>query len=138
LVSQIAANADVDVVELYRGTRSTDFWGISFALSSIDVRSMSRKGLDRELSLMQACWTFFDEVRTHVSTEMLKGVRGGGRDRDHTVRHVRDVEQDWAKKVRVDTPKDVVVIDDEGIGAYRGAYCTAIRTFHSEARMART
>ena len=30
---------NVDVVEQYPGTGSTDFWGISFAFSSVDKRS---------------------------------------------------------------------------------------------------
>jgi hypothetical protein len=136
--AQFAAITNVDVVEQYRGTGSTDFWGISFALSSIDGRDMSSKELERELSLMQACWTFFDDVRWRVSAEMQKGPRGGGRDRDRIVRHTLGTEQGWAEKVGVHTPQGAVVTDDEGLRAYRGACCTAIRTFHSEGRMART
>src|SRR5437763_1320361 len=83
LAGMDAAFADVDtvdVVEHYPGTGSTDFWGISFAFSSIDRQDMPNKELDRELALMQACWAFFDEVRARVSPEMQKGPRGGGRD----------------------------------------------------------
>lgn len=47
---------------------STDFWGISFAFSRIDRRDLSIEEQDRELTLMQACWVFFDAVRSHVST----------------------------------------------------------------------
>ena len=136
--AQFAAITTIDVVEQYRGTGSTDFWGISFAFSSIDGRDMSSKELERELSLMRACWTFFDDVRLRVSAEMQKGPRGGGRDRDRIVRHVLGTEQDWAQKVGVHTPQNAVVTDDEGLKAYRGAYSTAIRTFHSEGKMART
>ena len=136
--AQFAAITNVDVVEQYRGTGSTDFWGISFAFSSIDLREMSSKEFERELSLMQACWTFFDDVRLRVSAEMQKGPRGGGRDRDRIVRHTLGVEQEWAEKVGVHTPQGVVVTDDEGLITYRDAYCTAIRTFHSEGKMART
>ena len=82
-----AASTTVDVVEHYPGTGSTDFWGISFAFSSIDRQAMSSEELERELTLMQACWAFFDDVRSRVSAEMQKGPRGGGRDRDHIVRH---------------------------------------------------
>jgi len=135
--AEFAAITNIDVAEQYRGTGSTDFWGISFAFSSIDRQQMSSEDLERELTLMQACWTFFDDVRGRVSAEMQKGPRGGGRDRDRIVRHVVSVEQDWAKKVGVRTPEDAVVTDDEGLRAYRGAYCTAIRTFHSEGKMAR-
>lgn len=136
--AEFSAIATVDEVERYPGTGSTDFWGISFAFSSIDNQEMSIEQLDRDLTLMQACWAFFDEVRGRVSAEMQRGPRGGGRDRDHIVRHTLSVEQDWAKKVGVHTPDGAVVTDAKGLKAYRGEYCTAIRTFHSEGRMARS
>jgi hypothetical protein len=69
---------DVDVVEQYPGTGSTDFWGISFAFSSIDQQVISGEALERELTLMRACWAFFDDVRSRVSAEMQRGPRGGG------------------------------------------------------------
>ena len=136
--AEFAAITKVDVVEQYRGTGSTDFWGISFAFSSFDGQQMSSEDLERELTLMQACWTFFDEVRGRVSAEMQKGSRGGGRDRDRIVRHVVGVEQDFAKKVGVRTPEEAVVTDDDGLNRHREAYCTAIRTFHSEGKTARS
>jgi hypothetical protein len=37
LDAQFAAIMNVDVVDQYRGIGSTDFWGISFAFSSIDA-----------------------------------------------------------------------------------------------------
>jgi hypothetical protein len=135
--AEFAAITNVDVVEQYQGTGSTDFWGISFAFSSIDRQQMSSEDLERGLTLIQACWTFFDDVRGRVSAEMQKGPRGGGRDRDRIVRHVVGVEQDWARKVGVRTPDDAVVTDDDGLKAYRDAYCIAIRTFHSESKKAR-
>ena len=54
----------VDVVERYPGTGSTDFWGISFAFSGMDRQTISGEVLERELTLMQACWAFFDDVRS--------------------------------------------------------------------------
>lgn len=136
--SEFAALTNVKVVEQYRGTGSTDFWGISFAFSSIDGQPMSSEELERQLTLMRACWTFFDDVRRRVSAQMQKGVRGGGRDRDRIVRHVLGVEQDWATKLGVHTPEDAVVTDDAGLKAYRYAYLSATRTFHSEGKLART
>src|SRR5574338_1554015 len=74
--SQVAKLAGMDaefdniknlkVLEQYPGTGSTDFWGISFAFSSIDRQAMSGDELERELKLMQACWAFFDSVRRRV------------------------------------------------------------------------
>mgnify|MGYP001095175075 CR=1 FL=1 len=51
-------NPAVDVIEQYPGTGSTDFWGVSFAFSSIDQQAMPGEALERELTLMQACWVF--------------------------------------------------------------------------------
>jgi hypothetical protein len=132
-----ASMRTVNVVEQYPGTGSTDFWGISFAFSSLDGQPMSSADVDRELRLMRACWGYFDDVRGRVSAEMQKGPRGGGRDRDRIVHHVLGVEQDWARKVGVRTPDNSVVTDAKGLRAYRDAYCAAIRTFHSQGRSAR-
>ncbi len=135
--AEFAPSTTVDVVERYPGTGSTDFWGISFAFSSIDRQDMSSEELERELTLMQACWAFFDDVRSRVSAEMQKGPRGGGRDRDHIVRHTFGTQQDWAKKLGVLTPEGAM-LTDEGLRAHRYAYCTAIRAFYSQGKMART
>jgi hypothetical protein len=126
---------DIEVVEQYPGTGSTDFWGISFALSSIDKQGMSADELDRELRLMQACWAFFDEVRGRVSAEMQKGPRGGGRDRDRIVRHIFANEQDWAKQIGVLTPEGAM-LTDEGLKAHRDAYCQGMREYHAQGKLA--
>jgi hypothetical protein len=133
----LAAATDVDVVERYPGTGSTDFWGISFAFSSIDRDAMSSDALERKLTLLQACWTFFDEVRSRVSAEMQKGPRGGGRDRDRIVRHTFAAERDWAKKLGLLTSEEKM-LTAEGLQAHRVAYCHAIRELHAQGRMART
>ncbi len=135
--AEFAAITTVDVVEQYPGTGSTDFWGISFAFSSIDWQDMSSEELERELTLMRACWAFFDDVRSRVSAEMQRGPRGGGRDRDRIVRHTIFTEQDWAKKLGVLTPQEAM-LTDEGLNAHRDAYCNAIRALHSQGKMART
>jgi hypothetical protein len=132
-----AAITAVDVVEHYSGTGSTDFWGISFAFSDIDRQAMSSEALERELALMRACWAFFDAVRSRVSAELQRGPRGGGRDRDHIVRHAVGAELDWAKKLGVLTPREAM-LTDEGLNAHRDAYCTAIRAFHTQGKLART
>jgi len=132
-----ATDAVADVVEQYPGVGSTDFWGISFAFSSIDQQVLSGEALERELALMQACWAFFDGVRGRVSAEMQRGPRGGGRDRDRIVRHTFATERDWAKKLGLRMPEEVM-LSDEGWNAHRQAYCDAIRAFHSQGKMART
>lgn len=125
----------VEVVDRHTGTGSTDFWGISYAFSSFDRQEMTAVELERELKLLRACWSFFDDVRGRVSAEMQKGPRGGGRDRDVIVRHTLAAEWDWAKGVGV-LPPDFATLTDEGLNAYRDAYCRAIREYHSEGKEA--
>ncbi len=98
---------------------------------------MSAKALERELTLMRACWAFFDDVCSRVSAELQRGPRGGRRDRDRIVRHTLATEQDWAKKLGVLTPLDAMV-SEQGLNAHRDAYCNAMREFHSQRKMART
>jgi len=131
----------MDVVEEYPGNGSTDFWGISFAFSVIDKQDMSSGELARQLTLMQACWAFFDEVRSRVSAELQQGPRGGGRQRDQIVRHVvRTEQEDWGKKLGLVVPQlpQGVMPTDEGLKAQRDAYCAAIRAFNGQGKMART
>jgi hypothetical protein len=46
-------------------------------------------------------------------------------------------EQDWAKKLGLLAPHSAP-LTDEGVTAHRDAYCTAIRAFHAQGKMART
>ncbi|MDQ3044891.1 MAG: hypothetical protein M3R06_07060, partial [Chloroflexota bacterium] len=109
----------------------------SFGFSSFDRQEMSTGELERELTLMRACWAFFDDARSRVSAEKRKGPRGGGRDRDQIVRHTVGAERGWATKVGVLPPQSAMLPDEE-LNAYRDAYCQAIRAFHSQDKMART
>lgn len=131
---EFAAIKGVDIVERYKGTGSTDFWGISFAFSSIDKQDMSDEELERELTLMQACWKYFDKVRSRVSAELQKGPRGGGRDRDRIVLHVSAVEQDWAGGLGIKIKEGEWFTDLKGLKVFRRNYCKAIRKFHAEGK----
>jgi hypothetical protein len=134
---EYSALSGVEIVERYEGVGSTDFWGISFAFSSLDTGPETTEELKREVTLMRACWTYFDEVRARVSAEMQKGPRGGGRDRDRIVRHVFATEQDWGKKLRIRGPHEPFVVDDEGVRIFREEYTAAIMEFHAEGKRAR-
>ena len=67
---------------------------------------MSDAELERAITLLRACWAFFDGVAARVSPEMRKGPRGGGRDRDRIIRHViRKESEDFAKQVGLRIPE---------------------------------
>ncbi len=120
----------LDTIEDRVGTGSTDFWGISFSPSSFELRPMDKEELDRKIKLLRACWRYFDKVAERVSLEMRTGPRGGGRDRDHIVRHAIRVEsEDFAKRVGLRIPEGGA-LTPEGLSEYRGAYVAAIRRYN--------
>lgn len=133
--SEFTEITDPEVVERYPGTGSTDFWGISFGFSSIDRGELPDEVLDRQLALMRGCWGFFDEVRARVSSELRKGPRGGGRDRDEIVRHVIANEMGWAPQPGLPGWTGEMPTES-GLAAHRHAYCEAIRDLHAEGKPA--
>ena len=125
-----AAGRRLDVVADEVGTGSTDFWGISFAPSGLEDEPMKKAELDRKLSLLQACWDFFDQVAARVSPEMQKGPRGGGRERDEIVRHVLRVERlDCANRLGLGLPDDDVPLDV--LRDHREPFVAAMRAYNA-------
>src|SRR5919199_3692430 len=103
----------LDIVEDRVGTGSTDFWGISFAPCSAEQGPMGEAELERGITLLQACWAFFDEVAARVSAEMRRGPRGGGRDRDRIIRHaIRTESEDFAKRLGLRIPEEAALSPD--------------------------
>jgi hypothetical protein len=137
-VAVVAERADefdaagaLTVVEDQVGTGSTDFWGISFAPSTLEQEPMDDTELTRAIGLLRACWGFFDEVAAQVSAELRKGPRGGGRDRDEIVRHAVRVEsEDFAKRLGLRAPENAA-LTPEGLRAHRAAYVDTMRAYNA-------
>ncbi|MCW2673376.1 MAG: hypothetical protein JWP14_1965 [Frankiales bacterium] len=53
---------------------------------------------------MSACWQAFDRTVAQVSAELQKGPRGGGRDREAIVDHVREAERSYGRKIGASVP----------------------------------
>ena len=118
---------ELAIVEDHSGPGSTDYWGISFAPSSFERELMPADELERKLALLQAAWRFFDDVAARVSPEMRQGPRGGGRDRDHIIRHVLLNEGlDFSKRIGVPTPEEEI-LTPAGLRAHRETYLAALR-----------
>jgi hypothetical protein len=131
MAREFDAAGSLQVVEDRIGTGSTDFWGISFSPCATEREPMGDAELERGITLLRACWSFFDEVAARVSPEMRKGPRGGGRDRDQIIRHtVRTESEDFAKKVGLRTPEGAA-LTPEGLRQHRRAYVAAIRAYHA-------
>lgn len=56
------------------------------------------------LAALDACWDHFDRVVETASEHLRKGPRGGGRDRDEIVEHVREAERSYGRKTGVRVP----------------------------------
>jgi hypothetical protein len=131
MADEFAAAGPLEVVEDRIGTGSTDFWGISFSPSTPERGSMSEADLARGITLLRACWTFFDGVAARVSPEMRRGPRGGGRDRDRIIRHtVRTESEDFAKQVGLRIPEGAALTPD-GLREHREAYVAAMRAYNA-------
>jgi hypothetical protein len=137
LESEFAEAGPLLIVEDHVGVGSTDFWGISFAPSSFEQGPMSEEELERKLKLLEAAWRFFDDVAARVSSDLEKGPRGGGRDRDQVVRHVVGNERgELARKVGVVTPPGDLTTP-EGVRVHRDEYVAAMRAYNAEGKLAR-
>ncbi len=121
----------LEIIEEKVGTGSTDFWGISFSPSATEHGPMSEAELERGITLLRACWGFFDGVTARVSPEMRKGPRGGGRDRDRIIRHtIRTESEDFAKQVGIRIPEEGALTPD-GLRQHREAYIAAMRAYNA-------
>jgi hypothetical protein len=90
--------AELTVVESLAGTSGTDY-GIPGAAAGAEAAPLDRAGAARLVALVGACWTYLDRVAAGAPAELRKGPRGGGRDRDAIVAHVRDAEGAYARKM---------------------------------------
>jgi hypothetical protein len=125
------AAGPLEIVEDRVGTGGTDFWGISFSPSSTEHGPMADAELERKLTLLQACWAFFDDIAARVSPEMRRGPRGGGRDRNRIIRHtIRTESEDFAKQVGLRIPEEAALSPD-GLQQHRETYLEAMRAYNA-------
>jgi hypothetical protein len=131
MAREFDAAGPLEIVEDKVGTGSTDFWGISFSPSATEQGPMDEAELERAITLLRACWAFFDGVAARVSPEMRKGPRGGGRDRDRIIRHtIRTESEDFAKQVGLRIPEEAALTPD-GLRQHRETYIAAMRAYNA-------
>jgi hypothetical protein len=121
----------LEVVEDKVGNGSTDFWGISFSPCAAERGPMDEAQLERGITILQACWAYFDGVAARVSPEMRKGPRGGGRDRDRIISHtIRTESEYFARQVGLRVPERAALTPD-GLRLHREAYVGAMRAYNA-------
>jgi hypothetical protein len=95
-----------DIVERVAGSATTDF-GAPGAIPNLDRKRLTPAQAKRLTALLNAAWDVFGRVVDTAPSELRKGPRGGGRDRDKIVDHVLGAEVAYAHQIglRHEQPK---------------------------------
>jgi hypothetical protein len=91
------AVGDVHVVGRSPGNATTDF-GAPGVAGEWDDEPLSDNDARRLADILVACWNAFDRIVAASPPSLRKGPRGGGRDRDAIVDHVREAERSYVRK----------------------------------------
>ena len=111
------------VVERLTGGGTTDFGAPGEAAHAED-EPISAADAKRLTALLTAAWATFEAVQARaVGVELAKGPRGGGRDLDKIVEHVREAEAAYLGQLGSRPPADHAA---RGLGVIRGAFVEAL------------
>jgi hypothetical protein len=116
-----AVSTDFEVIGQISGNATTDF-GAPSVSGEWDDAVLPPAEADRIAKLLEKTWMVFDSVVAKAPSELRKGPRGGGRDRDAIVEHVRDAERSYGGKIGVSLPPRTTWSEQ------RIAYAGALRT----------
>ena len=87
-----ATRRAIEVVERLTGDGGTEF-GVPGAAAAFEDAPIATADLERLLALLRASWATLDAVATKATgVELTKGPRGGGRNLDKILDHVREAE----------------------------------------------
>jgi hypothetical protein len=93
----------IEIVATLRGDATTAF-GAPSQFGPWDLEPLSQRELKRHVEVLEMCWAYFDRVVETSPGGLRKGPRGGGRDRDEVVEHVREAERIYCPKFGVRVP----------------------------------
>ncbi len=102
------------VVERLPGSATTDF-GAPGSPAAAEARALARDEAERLAALVAAAWRAFDRVVAAAPAGLRKGPRGGGRDRDAIVEHVRGADIVYARKLGIRWPAPAGAADAAGV-----------------------
>jgi hypothetical protein len=91
------------VIGRVKGNATTDF-GAPGLPGPWDDEPLDAEEAARQAGLLRASWQAFDSAVASAPAVLPKGPRGGGRDRDAIVGHVREAERTYARKIGVRLP----------------------------------
>jgi len=129
-----------EIVGTEKGNGTTDF-GAPDARGPWDLVPLTTRELNRQIAVLRDCWNYFDAIVDAAPNAMRRGPRGGGRDRDAVVDHVREAERAYCSRAgaRVaprtpwDEQRDVVITtlrSKNAIAAWPPAYAIRRCAWH--------
>ena len=116
---------EVQVVQHLAGGSGTDF-GVPSRIHEPDTRRVPAAEAERLARLVDAAWTTFDRVAAGAPSELRKGPRGGGRDRDKMVGHVIEADAAYARELGIKA-KQPPPTDRASVRAVRDAIIEVLR-----------
>jgi hypothetical protein len=81
----------IGIAERVTGTATTDFGALDVA-PALDTEPGTADQARRLAALVETAWDYFEQTAAAAPAELRKGPRGGGRDRDQIIEHVRETE----------------------------------------------
>lgn len=115
---------ELKVAERVKGSATTDF-GAPGTAAAADERDLDKAGADRLVKLMRAAWDELDAVAAVTPEHLLKGPRGGGRDRTKMLDHVISSEASYARLLGLKYKVDAYG-DTSGVAELRAGIAEAI------------
>jgi hypothetical protein len=111
-----------EIVERQRGGSGTEF-GVPSAPAAAEREPLRGADLERLTALLTAAWATFDSAaKEAVGVELRKGPRGGGRDLDKIIGHVREAEVAYLGQLGSRPPASGDEPPDEPMKLLRRAY----------------
>ena len=95
-----AGAADLEIVERLPGNKTTDF-GAPAAIAASDRRRLSDADFEAALLQLRAAWDAFEAATKRARGKDLEpaGPRGGGRDLERMMGHVREADEGYSAAV---------------------------------------
>jgi hypothetical protein len=109
---------ELQVRERLSGTTTTDF-GAPAVVPAADLEPLEPRDAERLAALVKASWRILENVVSRAPSELTKGPRGGGRNRDAIVAHVVAAEYAYARKLGIREIRAPAASDSDAVEAMR-------------------
>jgi len=81
----------IEIAERVTGTSVTDFGALDVA-PALDGEPGTEQQAEKLAALVETAWDYFEQTAAAAPPVLRKGPRGGGRDREQIIEHVRETE----------------------------------------------